>query len=62
MRRCHVCGKGPHVGARRSHANNRTRRRWHPNLQPARIVEGGRTRRVRVCTDCLSAGKVVKAG
>lgn len=62
MRRCHVCGKAPQVGVERSHANNRSRRRWHPNLQRARILEDGRARRVRVCTSCLSAGKVEKAG
>lgn len=61
MRRCVVCGKGPSVGYKVSHANNRTRRRWYPNLQRVRVVLNGQTRRVRVCTACLSAGKVEKA-
>ncbi|MBI4513255.1 MAG: 50S ribosomal protein L28 [Gemmatimonadetes bacterium] len=61
MRRCVVCGKGPSVGYEVSHANNRTRRRWYPNLQRVRVVLNGQTRRVRVCTACLSAGKVEKA-
>ena len=30
---CDICGKGPQVGNNVSHANNRTRRRWQPNLQ-----------------------------
>jgi large subunit ribosomal protein L28 len=60
---CAVCGKGPRSGNNVSHANNKTKRRWLPNLQPARIVtENGTRKRVRVCTDCLSAGKVRKAG
>ena len=30
---CTVNGKKPHFGNNVSHANNRTRRRWQPNLQ-----------------------------
>ncbi|MFL5571800.1 MAG: 50S ribosomal protein L28, partial [Gemmatimonadaceae bacterium] len=44
-----------------SHANNRTRRTWKPNLQVARIVIGGKITKVKVCTRCLHAGKVVRA-
>ena len=59
---CHVCGKGPATGNNVSHANNKSRRRWLPNLQPVRIVdESGERRRVRVCTRCISAGKVKRA-
>jgi large subunit ribosomal protein L28 len=59
---CYSCGKGPAAGNNVSHAHNKTRRRWLPNLQPVRIVdESGVRRRVRVCTRCISAGKVVKA-
>ncbi len=32
-RRCQITGKGPRSGNRVSHANNRTRRRFLPNLQ-----------------------------
>ncbi|MDT8436081.1 MAG: 50S ribosomal protein L28 [Gemmatimonadota bacterium] len=58
---CHVCGKGPASGNRVSHANNRTRRRFMPNLQRVRIDERGKTVHARVCTRCLKAGKVRKA-
>lgn len=45
-----------------SHANNKARRRWLPNLQTAKIIDAeGQRRRVRVCTRCLSAGKITKA-
>lgn len=60
---CYVCGKKPTYGNNVSHANNKTRRRWQPNLQRVRIrTETDTTQRVRVCTRCLSAGKVRKAG
>lgn len=59
---CWVCGKGPSTGNRVSHANNKTKRRWLPNLQSVRILdEAGERRRVRVCTSCISAGKIRKA-
>ena len=58
---CYVCNKGPATGNRVSNANNRTKRRFMPNLQRVRILENGRTVRVRICTRCLEAGKVQKA-
>jgi large subunit ribosomal protein L28 len=60
-RECYVCGKKPVFGNNVSHANNKTRRRWLPNLQRVRIQVEGATQRVRVCTRCISAGKVRKA-
>ena len=60
-KRCEVCGKGPQFGHTVSHANNRTNRRFNPNLQPVRALVSGRVQRIRVCTRCLKAGKVVKA-
>ncbi len=60
-KRCEVCGKGPQFGHTVSHANNRTNRRFNPNLQGVRAVVSGRVQRIRVCTRCLKAGKIVKA-
>ena len=38
---CYVTGKGPMVGNNVSHANNRTKRRFLPNLQYRRFwIEG----------------------
>ena len=60
---CFVCNKGTTFGNNVSHANNRTRRRWLANLRRVRIVTAeGERRHVRVCTRCLSAGKIRKAG
>lgn len=57
---CAVCGKGPRTGNNVSHANNKTKRRWLPNLQSARILVKGEPTRIRVCTKCLKAGKVAR--
>ena len=59
-RKCTICGKGPSVGNNVSHANNKTRRRWLPNLQQVRARLNGTVRRIRVCTRCLRSGKVEK--
>jgi large subunit ribosomal protein L28 len=59
---CYVCGKGPATGNNVSHAHNKTRRRWLPNLQPMKIqLEDGSNRRVRVCTNCIKSGRIKKA-
>ena len=60
-KRCEICGKGPSVGNNVSHANNKTRRRWLPNLQRVKAKVDGTVRRLRVCTRCIRSGKIVKA-
>lgn len=57
---CEICGKRPQVGFNVSHAHNKTKRRFNPNLQRVRSLENGQVRRIRVCTRCLRSGKVVK--
>ncbi len=59
--RCYVCDKGVTFGNNVSHANNRTRRVFKPNLQVVRVVHEGKIVRVKVCTRCLGAGKVKRA-
>ncbi|UGS35827.1 hypothetical protein DSM104329_02224 [Capillimicrobium parvum] len=58
---CHSCGKGPAFGNSRSHSMVATKRRFDPNLQKVRVMDGASPRRVYVCTRCLKAGKVTKA-
>ena len=58
---CHSCGKRPAFGQSRSHSMVATKRRFDPNLQKVRIIEGGAPKRAYVCTRCLKAGKVTKA-
>jgi large subunit ribosomal protein L28 len=60
---CYSCEKGVAFGNNRSHANNKTRRTWKPNLQVARVVDkdSGKIIKVKVCTRCLNAGKIKRA-
>ena len=60
-RKCTVCGKGPTFGHNVSHANNRTIRRWYPNLQTVRTKVDGAVKRIRVCAACIRSNRVVKA-
>jgi len=59
--RCFACDKGVAFGNNVSHANNKTRRVWKPNLQVVRTVVGGKIEKVKVCTSCLAAGKIKRA-
>lgn len=59
-RECAICGKKAQVGSKISHAHNVSKRRFNVNLQRLRIKIDGKIKRVLVCTDCLSAGKVTK--
>ena len=61
-RRCEVCGKGPLVGNNVSHANNKSKTRSLPNLRSVRVNMDGQVKHIRVCTRCLKANKVQKAG
>jgi large subunit ribosomal protein L28 len=45
---CQVTGKGPMVGNNVSHANNKTKRRFLPNLQSRRFWIEGENRWVRL--------------
>ncbi|MFQ5949695.1 MAG: 50S ribosomal protein L28, partial [Nitrospiria bacterium] len=45
-----------------SHAHNKTKRLFQPNLQSIRVLVGKSVKRLRVCTACIKSGKVVKVG
>ena len=70
---CDFCGKRTEVGRtikRRGLAKKKggvgrkitgiTKRRFKPNIQNVRAVVNGETRRVKVCTACIRAGKIRK--
>ncbi len=59
-RRCAVCGKGPTVGNRVSHAHNLSKRRWLPNLQKIKFEQDGKVQSAYVCTGCIRTGKIRK--
>jgi len=58
---CDICGKGRSVGNNVSHANNKSKRVWRPNLQRVRAAVNGGVQRLLVCTRCLRSGKIAKA-
>jgi large subunit ribosomal protein L28 len=58
---CDICGKKPGTGNNVSHAHNKTKRRWLPNLQSIKIISNGIKKKAKVCTSCISANKIKKA-
>ena len=54
-RRCPLTGKGIQSGHNVSHANNKTKRRFMPNLQSVSLTSEilGRTVRARISTNAL---------
>lgn len=73
-RLCSICGKRTVSGftiKRRGLAKKkggggkkitgRTRRKFKPNIQKVRAIVNNGVKRIKVCTRCIGAGKVVKA-
>ena len=60
---CEVCGKKPVAGHKVSHANNKSKKIWYPNLQKIRCIDAktGTVKRVKSCTRCIRSNKVTKA-
>lgn len=71
---CEFCNKrteGGNIVARRGlpkkkggvglRCTGRTMRTFKPNIQKVRAMVDGQPTRIRLCTRCLKAGKVVKA-
>jgi len=53
-RKCAITGKGPMVGNNKSHANNKTKRRFKVNLRSVKLtMEDGTTKRVKVAASTL---------
>ena len=61
MAKCELCDKQRSVGNNVSHANNKTKRVFRPNLQNVRVqLADGTVTRMKVCTRCLKSGFVTK--
>lgn len=56
---CVSCHKGVQYGHNVSHSKRRTPRVFRPNLHSAKIVLGGTSKRVKLCTKCLRMYKRV---
>jgi large subunit ribosomal protein L28 len=59
---CQVTGKGPMVGNKVSHANNRTKRRFLPNLQYRRFWLEAENRWVRLRISSAALRLIDKVG
>ena len=57
---CQVTGKGPMVGNNVSHANNKTKRRFLPNLQQRRLWVESEQRYVRLRVTAAGLRKIDK--
>jgi large subunit ribosomal protein L28 len=57
---CSICGKGRQVGYNISHAHNKTKKVWKPNIQKVRTVKNGTVKRMYVCTRCIRSGYIQK--
>src|SRR5262245_17183494 len=74
-RECQICGKRPQIGNRvetrgkakylggvGTKVTGITRRLFSPNLQRVKVtLANGANKRIRVCTQCIRSGEVVKA-
>lgn len=58
---CEICGKGPAFGHNVSHANNKTKKRWNPNLQSVKVMRNGQSKKMNVCTRCIRSGNITKS-
>ena len=59
-RTCDLCGKHTGFGNKVSHAKNRTRRTWKPNLMKVKTQLEGTTLTVKICARCLKSDFIVK--
>ena len=58
---CEVCKKGVMSGNMVSHDDNKTKRKWAPNVQTVHVLVDGRVQKMNVCTRCLRSGKVARS-
>ncbi|WP_281951459.1 50S ribosomal protein L28 [Nitrosophilus kaiyonis] len=57
-RKCSITGKGPMSGHNVSHANNKTKRRFLPNLRTVRItLPDGTRKKIKVAASTLRTMK-----
>ena len=73
-RRCEACGKkamSGHSLSRRGLAKAKggvgikttatNKRKFYPNLQARRVIVDGKIKKIKVCTECISKGKLTFA-
>ena len=57
---CEICEKRPMSGNNVSHSHRKTRRRWLPNLQRAKVLVDGKEVSMRICTKCIKTQSKIK--
>ena len=61
-RRCELTGKGPLAGNLRSHAENKTRRTFRPNLVDVTLISDALQRKVRLRVSANALKTVERTG
>ena len=61
MAKCSICNKSVQFGHNVSHSNRKSNRMWKPNIKTVKAVVNGAPKKIKVCTQCLKSGKVVRA-
>lgn len=61
MAKCTICNKNVHFGHKVSHSNKKSNKIWKPNIKTVKVVVNGAPKKIKVCTQCLKSGKVVRA-
>ncbi len=57
-RKCEISGKRPRTGNNVSHAQNKTKRRFLPNIRTVRVtLEDGTTKKMKICAAALRTMK-----
>ncbi|MDR0663061.1 MAG: 50S ribosomal protein L28 [Spirochaetaceae bacterium] len=59
-RTCDICGKHTITGNKVSHAKNRTRRTWQPNIKKVKTEIDGTTVTVKICARCLKSDFITR--
>ena len=59
-RTCDICGKHTVTGNKVSHANNKTRRVWRPNIKKPKTEIDGTTVTVKICARCIKSGYLTR--
>ncbi|MFA7659337.1 MAG: 50S ribosomal protein L28 [Candidatus Gastranaerophilaceae bacterium] len=57
-RECEICGKKPLKSASLTFSHKQNVKRQAPNLQSVRVKINGEVKTIKVCTSCISAGKI----
>ncbi len=61
-RQCEICGKKPVSGNNVSHAHNKTKRIFRPNIQNVNALQPtGGVKSMKVCTRCIRSGLIKKS-